>query len=80
MTSGKSSSEIDHVEVGHLLDVLQDVEAAAAAIALHRIGRVGDELQLVQHELRNHERAVEEPVSEMSAMRPSMMTLVSRIL
>ena len=51
----------DHdVDAGHLLDLLQDVEAAAAAVALQRIGRVGDELQLLQHELRNDQRAVEE--------------------
>ena len=48
------------VHARHLLDLLQDVEAAAAAIALHRIGRVGDELQLLEHELRDHERAVHE--------------------
>ena len=44
----------------HLLDLLQDVEAATAAIALHRIGRIGDELQLLEHELRDHERSVHE--------------------
>ena len=53
-------SEIDHLDAGHLLDLLQDVEAAAAAIALQRVGRVGDELQLLQHELRDDERAVDE--------------------
>ena len=51
----------DHdVDAGHLLDLLQDVEAAAAAVALQRVGGVGDELQLLQHELRDDERAVEE--------------------
>ena len=35
----------DDLDAGHLLDLLQDVEAAAAAVALHRIGRVGDVLQ-----------------------------------
>src|SRR5215470_10302486 len=49
-----------HVHARHLLDLLQDVEPAAAAVALERVRRVGDELQLLQHELRNHERAVEE--------------------
>ena len=49
-----------HVDAGHLLDLLQDVEAAAAAVALQRVGGVGDELQLLQHELRDDERAVEE--------------------
>ena len=52
----------DHdVDAGHLLDLLQNVEAAAAAIALQRVGGVGDELQLLEDELRNHQRAVEEP-------------------
>src|SRR5262249_10051921 len=32
---------------------------AAAAIALQRIGGISDELQLLQHELRDHERAVD---------------------
>ena len=51
----------DHdVDARHLLNLLQDVEAAAAAVALHRIGGVGDELQFLQHELRDHQRAVEE--------------------
>ena len=49
------------VDAGHLLDLLEDVEAAAAAVALERVGRIGDELQLLQHELRDHERAVEKP-------------------
>ncbi len=49
-----------HGQVRHLLDALQDVQAAAAAVALHRIGRIGHQLQLAQHELRNHQHAVEE--------------------
>ncbi len=49
-----------HLDAGHLLNLLQDVEAAAAAVALERVGRVGDELQLLQHELRDDERAVDE--------------------
>src|SRR5579883_1006929 len=49
-----------HIEVRHLLDALQNVEPAAAAVALHGIGRIGDELQLAQDELRNHQNAVEE--------------------
>ena len=32
---------------------------AAAAVALQRVGGVGDELQLLEDELRDHERAVE---------------------
>src|SRR6185436_562747 len=46
-----------HRDAGHLLDLLQDVEAAAAAVAFHRIGGIGDELQLLEDELRNHQRA-----------------------
>ena len=57
---GKIDVGDDHVHAGHLLDLLQDVEAAAAAIALHRVRRVGDELQFLQHELRNDQRAVHE--------------------
>src|SRR5262249_37810052 len=43
-----------------LLQTLQDVEAAAAAVALERIGRVGDELEFAQDKLRDHDDAVEE--------------------
>src|ERR1019366_1433550 len=49
-----------HREVGHFLDTLQDVEAAAAAVALHGVGRIGHQLQLTQHKLRNHYHAVQE--------------------
>jgi hypothetical protein len=37
----------------HLLDLLEDVEAAAAAVPLHRVGGIGDQLKLLQHELRD---------------------------
>ena len=60
LTVGKSSSEIDDLDARHLLDAMQDVEAAAAAVPLERIGGVGDELQFLQDELRHHQRAVEE--------------------
>ena len=59
-TSGKVDVGDHDVDAGHLLDLLQDVEAAAAAVALQRVGRVGDELQFLQHELRDDQRAVEE--------------------
>src|SRR5262249_47909962 len=49
------------LDAGHLLDLLQDVETAAAAVALHRVGGIGDELQLLQDELRDDQRAVDEP-------------------
>src|SRR4029077_3377060 len=48
-----------HVEMGHFLDALQDIETAAAAIALHRIRRIRDQLQFPQNELRDHQHAVE---------------------
>ena len=44
----------------HLLDALQHFEAAASALALQRIGGIGDELKFVQNELRNDESAVDE--------------------
>ena len=50
----------DDLDARHLLDAMQDVEPAPAAVALERIGRVGDELQLLEHELRHDQRAVEE--------------------
>jgi hypothetical protein len=46
--------------VRHLLDALQNVQPAPAAVALHGIGRIGHQLQFAQHELRNHQHAVEE--------------------
>src|SRR5882724_5833704 len=49
-----------HGDGGGLLDTLQDVEPAAPAVALERVTRVGDQLQLAQHELRDDEHAVEE--------------------
>ena len=58
--SGKVDVGDHDVDAGHLLDLLKDVEPAAAAVALQRVGGVGDELQLLEHELRDHERAVEE--------------------
>src|SRR5439155_16340318 len=42
-----------HLDARHLLNLLQDIEAAAPAVPLHRVGGVGDQLQLFQHELRN---------------------------
>ena len=46
---------------GHFLQALQNVEAAASAVALQRVGGIGDQLQFAQHELRGHDNAVEEP-------------------
>src|SRR5580693_5149245 len=45
---------------GHLLQALQNVKAAAAAVALQRVGGIGHELQLAQHELRSNDDPVEE--------------------
>ena len=42
------------------MQALQDVEAAASAIALERVGGVGHQLQLAQYELRGDDDAVEE--------------------
>ena len=49
-----------HVQMGHFLDALENIEAAAAAVALHRIGRVGHQLQLTQHKLGYDQDAVQE--------------------
>ena len=47
------------VDAAHLLDLLEDIETAAAAVALHGVRRIGDELQFLQDELRDDQRAVE---------------------
>src|SRR5215204_4227698 len=44
----------------HLLDLLQNIEPAPSAIALHRIRRIRHELQLFQNELRDHDGSVHE--------------------
>jgi hypothetical protein len=49
-----------HLDPGHLLNLLQDVEAAPAPISFHRISRVGDKLQFFEDELRDDQRAVHE--------------------
>src|SRR5213076_249062 len=57
---GKVGVRDRDVYAAHLLDLLQDVETAAAPIALQRIGRIRHQLQLLQHELRDDERPVHE--------------------
>ena len=47
-------------EVRHLLNALQHFEAAAPALALHRVGGIGHQLQFAQDELRDQQDAVEE--------------------
>ena len=44
----------------HLLDALQDFESAAPALTTQAVGGVSDHLQLVQDELRNQQRTIEE--------------------
>src|SRR5207342_3525141 len=58
---GKIDVRDQHFHTRHLLNALQDVEAATAAIAFHRVGGVGHQLQFLEHELRDDERAVDEP-------------------
>ena len=57
---GKVHVRDHHLDARHLLNLLQDVEAAPAPVPFHRVRRVRDELKLLEHELRNHERAVHE--------------------
>ena len=48
------------LQIGVFLNLLEDVEAAAAAVAFHGVGRVGDELEFSKDELWDDEYAVEE--------------------
>ena len=48
------------IERRDFLQTLQDVEPAAASVALERVGGVGHQLQLPQDELRGHDDAIEE--------------------
>src|SRR5581483_3525146 len=48
-----------HLQGRYFLQALQDVQTAAAAIPLERVGGVSHQLQLPQHKLRDHQRAVE---------------------
>ena len=43
-----------------LLHAVEDLEPAAAAVAAERVGAVGDVLELVEHEPRDDQRAVDE--------------------
>ena len=60
VTSGTSSSTISTGVAGLLLHPVEDLEAAPAAVAPERVRAVGDVLQLVEHEPRDDERAVDE--------------------
>src|ERR1700676_3369345 len=47
-------------ELRHFLNALEDVEAAPTAVALHRIGGIRHQLQLMQHKLGDHEGSIDE--------------------
>src|ERR1700693_2985578 len=49
-----------NVQLSHLLDALQNVQAAAAAVALERIGRVRYQLQFAEYELGDYQRTIHE--------------------
>src|SRR5271170_7733343 len=49
-----------HVDIRHLLHLLQDVEATTAAVSLQGVRRIRDLLQLPKHELGNHQGAFQE--------------------
>ena len=52
---------VDHERYGCvLLELVQNVESAPTATAAHRVGRVGDMLQLAQHEARHQQRPGQE--------------------
>src|SRR4029077_12634727 len=57
--SGKIVFHDLNLQVCDLLQALENIEAPAAAIPLQRVCRIGDQLQLAQHELRRNNDAVE---------------------
>src|SRR5579871_4991206 len=61
MNIGEVVFEDLDIELGHFLDALENVEAAAAAIAFERIGGVGHQLELAEHELGDDQGAIQEP-------------------
>ena len=48
-----------HFEARHFLHALQDFQATTAALALERVGGIGDKLQFVENETWNAESAIE---------------------
>ena len=48
-----------HGNARHFLNPLENIESATAAIALQRVGRIRDLLELTQNEVRNDENAVQ---------------------
>src|SRR5215472_863821 len=55
MDVGKIILENLDVELSHLLNALQNVQASAPAVTFERIARVRHQLQFTQHELRDHQ-------------------------
>src|SRR6185503_14334652 len=47
------------MQIGHFLQPLENVQPATTAVALQRIGGIGHQLQLAQHELRHSQSSVE---------------------
>ena len=47
-----------HGNLRHFLKPLKNIESAPAAVALQRIGRIGDQLQFSQNKLRNRQSAI----------------------
>ena len=65
------------LDVGVVLDAVEHFKAAPAAGAFDGVGGIGDLLEFPQHEARDDDSPSSKCVSIRSAMRPSMMTLVS---
>ena len=49
-----------HSDPGHLLNSLKNIQAAAAAIALQRIGGIGNLLEFAKDKMGNHQDAIHE--------------------
>jgi hypothetical protein len=62
---------------GFLLHAASGSPGRAARVAPQRVGAVGDVLDLLEDEPRHDKRPVDEADSTMSAIRPSMIALVS---
>ena len=57
---GEVVFEDPHVQLGHLLNALEDVESTAPAVSFEGVGGIGNHLQFTQDELRNDQGSVEE--------------------
>ena len=57
---GEIFLENAEIEPGHFLQALKNFESAASALALERVGGIGNELELVEDKARDAEGAVEE--------------------